>query len=163
MIEPRVTRPKFPPGYVDHPVAEVPWEYVAGQLTEARHYWVCSTRPDGRPHVVPRWCVYMDGKIYYDGSPQTRHAQNIAQNPNVAVHLEDGERAIILEGTSAEAGKPEAGLAQRLVEEYRRKYAMSGYSPEPDQWDGGGLYVFTPRSCIAWTVFMEDPTKFLFE
>src|SRR5512143_414032 len=106
MNQPKVMRPEFPPGYVDHPISEVPWEYVVGQLTEARNYWLCSTRPDGRPHVVPRWCVYLDGKIYYDGSSETRHALNIKLNPNVAIHLEDGSKAIILEGVSAEAGKP---------------------------------------------------------
>jgi hypothetical protein len=159
----KITRPAFPPGYADHPKREVPWEYVAGQLTEARHYWLCSVRPDGRPHCVPRWCVYLDGLIYYDGSSQTRHAQNIMENPHVSLHLESGERAIILEGTSAPAGKPSAALAGRLVEAYRVKYAALGYAPTADQWDQGGLYVFTPRQCIAWTVFNQDPTKFVFE
>src|SRR5574338_472040 len=110
MITPRITRPAFPPGYVDHPTSEVAWDYVVGQLTDALHYWVCSTRLDGRPHVVPRWCAYIDGRIYYDGSPETQHARNIKHNPNVAFHLEDGEKAIILEGTSAEAGKPDPEL-----------------------------------------------------
>jgi hypothetical protein len=164
MKQPRVTRPAFPPGYVDHPTSEVAWEYVAQQLTESLHYWLCTTRPDGRPHVVPRWCVYIDGLIYYDGSPKTVHAQNMAKNPNVALHLEDGEKAIILEGTSSPAGKPERELAERLSKEYKRKYAARGYAPEPSAWDeDGGLYVFTPRQCIAWTSFNENPTKFVFE
>jgi hypothetical protein len=159
----KITRPQFPPGYVDHPKSEVSWEYVAGQLREAKHYWLCSARPDGRPHCVPRWCVYVDGLVYYDGSPQTRHARNIMHNPHVSLHLESGSQAIILEGTSAPAGKPSAGLAGRLVQAYRAKYAEMGYAPKADQWDEGGLYVFTPRQCIAWTVFNEDPTKFVFE
>jgi hypothetical protein len=71
---------------------------------------------------------------------------------------------IILEGITLPAGKPDAALANRLVESYRKKYlASDGYSPEPNQWDQGGLYVFTPRQCIAWTKFNEDPTKFIFE
>jgi hypothetical protein len=49
------------------------------------------------------------------------------------------------------------------VEAYRKKYAAVGYSPEPNQWDEGGLYVFTPSQCIAWTSFTENPTKFIFE
>ena len=163
MPAPKVTRPKFPKGYVDKPVSFVTWEWVAAQLTEARHYWFCSVRPDGRPHVVPRWCVYLDGKIYYDGSPETRHARNIAQNPNVSVHLESGTEAVILEGTSAPAGKPDPDLARRLSDAYRAKYAALGYSPEPSQWDSGGLFVFIPRQCLAWTVFFENPTKFIFK
>ena len=163
MVTPKISRPKFPKGYADKPASYVSWEWVASQLTESKHYWLCSVRPNGRPHVVPRWCVYLDGKIYYDGSPETRHAQNIVENPNVSLHLESGEKAIILEGKSQPAGKPEAEFANRLAEAYRGKYAENGYIPEPNQWDEGGLYVFTPHQCITWTVFFENPTKFVFE
>jgi len=167
----KITRPQFPPGYVDHPISEVSWEYVARQLTEAKNYWLCSVRPPskakaldgGRPHCVPRWAVYLDGLIYYDGSPETRHARNIMENPHVSLHLESGDEAIILEGESRPAEKPSAKLAHRLSEAYKAKYTEHGYAPEPDQWDEGGLYVFRPRQCLAWTVFFENPTKFLFE
>jgi hypothetical protein len=158
----QITRPDFPPGYVDQPKAEVAWEYVEEQLRAAVHYWLCSVRPDGRPHCVPRWGVYLDGKFYYDGSPETIHARNILENQHVSLHLESGEKAVILEGVSKPAGKPSTQLAERLSAGFRAKYSQRGYAPEPDQWDQGGLYVFTPRQCIAWTVFTEDPTKFVF-
>ncbi len=158
----KVTRPKLPKGYADNPASEVDWEYIEKRLTESKHYWMCSVRPDGRPHVVPRWAVYLDGNLYYDGSPETRHARNIAENSNVTVNLEDGQKAIILEGASAPAPKPGPDLAKRLVQAYK-KYAEEGYSPEDSQWDEGGLYVFTPRQCIAWTTFFENPTKFIFD
>ena len=158
-----ISRPKFPSGYVDHPTSEVSWDYVAQQLTEAKNYWLCSVRPNGHPHCVPRWAVYVDGFIYYDGSPETRHARNITENPHVSLHLESGDQAIILEGTCRPAGKPSAELAQQLAAAYRAKYTQHGYSPEPDQWEEGGLYVFTPRQCLAWTVFFENPTKFTFD
>jgi hypothetical protein len=163
MTTPKVSRPKFPKGYVEHPVSYVDWSWVAAQLTDSKNYWLCSVRPNRRPHVVPRWAVYVDGKIYYDGSPETRHAQNIALNPHVTVNLESGDHVIILEGTSAPAGKPSAELDSKLVDAYRKKYAQVGYSPESGQWDNGGLFVFTPRQCIAWTSFTENPTKFTFE
>ena len=60
----KITRPKFPKGYVDKPVSFLTWDWVATQLTESKHYWLCSVRPStvaapaGRPHVIPRWCVY---------------------------------------------------------------------------------------------------------
>ena len=163
MKPPIVTRPKFPKGYVDKPVSYLTWDWVAAQLTDSLHYWLCSVRPDGRPHVVPRWAVFVDGKMYYDGSSETRHNRNIEANPHIAVHLESGAEAIMLEGTSGPAGKPSPELAQMLSAAYKKKYADLGYAPEPDSWDGGGLYVFTPRQCIAWSKFNEDPTKFIFE
>ncbi len=158
----KITRPKFPKGYVDNPISEVPWEYVEEKLTNAKHYWMCSVRPNRRPHVVPRWAVYLDGRLYYDGSPETLHARNIVENPNVTVNLEDGQKAIILEGITVPAPKPTPEFAQRLVAAFH-KYAEDGYNPEATQWDEGGLFVFTPRQCLAWTVFFENPTKFIFD
>jgi hypothetical protein len=165
----KITRPKFPKGYVDKPVSYLTWDWVATQLTEATNYWLCSVRPPspeaprGRPHAIPRWAVFVDGKIYYDGSPETRHNRNLALNPHATVHLESGTEAIILEGTVKEAEKPSREFGQKLSEAYKKKYKDMGYAPEPDSWDEGGLYVFTPRQCIAWSKFNEDPTKFIFE
>jgi len=163
VTNPKIVRPKFPPGYVDNPVSFLGWDWVTAQLTEAKHYWLCSVRPNGHPHVVPRWGVFIENKFYYDGSPETRHSRNILVNPNVSLHLESGEKAIILEGISQLAEKPKLEFAIRLAEEIGRKYSGNGYAPKPDQWDEGGLFVFTPHQCIAWTVFYENPTKFVFE
>lgn len=162
MQEPKISRPVFPPGYVDQPKAQVSWEYVAQRLADAKNYWLCSVRPNARPHAVPRWGVFVDGKLYYDGSPETRHARNLAANPFVTMHLESGDQAIIAEGDAREAGRPAKELAQRIAAAYRSKYASFGYAPEPDQWDEGGLYIFTPHKILAWTSFAEDPTKFTF-
>jgi len=158
----KISRPKLPKGYADNPASYVDWEWVTEQLTYAENYWLSSVRPDGRPHVVPRWGAFIDNKFYYDGSPETRHAQNIMKNPNVTLHLENGYKVVIMEGTSKPAGKPEPEFAKRLAEAITKKYASQGFSPEPDQWDEGGLYVFTPSQCLAWTSFYENPTKFKF-
>jgi len=163
MNMPRITRPEFPKGYVDNPVSFVDWEWVVAQLTESKHYWLCSVRPDGRPHVVPRWGAFLDNKFYYDGSPETRHARNIEKNPHITLNLESGEKAIIMEGISKPAGKPSSEFAKLLAKSISGKYAALGYSPKPNQWDEGGLFVFTPRQCIAWSNFTQNPTKFVFE
>jgi hypothetical protein len=162
MTKPKIDRPKLPRGYADHPVSFVDWEWVAAQMTEAKIYWLCSVRPNGRPHVVPRWGAFIDNQFYYDGSPETRHARNIMENSQVALHLESGSQVVIMEGTSKPAEKPEPGFAKQLAKVIGDKYGDQGYSPNPDQWDEGGLYVFTPQTCIAWTVFYENPTKFRF-
>jgi hypothetical protein len=169
MQSPKILRPKFPPGYADNPASILTWDWVSEQLTESLHYWLCSVRPPssdaqgGRPHVVPRWGVFIGDKFYYDGSPETIHARNIETNPNVSLHLESGEQAIILDGTAEPAGRPSPEMGMKLSKAYRRKYREMGYSPKPDSWDHGGLFVFTPRQCIAWSNFTKDPTKFVFE
>jgi len=163
MSEPKITRPQFPQGYVDNPTASLTWDYVVKRLSESKNYWLCSVRPDQRPHAIPRWGVFLDGKFYYDGSPETRHARNLQENNRVALHLESGDQALIAEGVSHAAGKPSAELAQKLSAAYTAKYEQFGYAPKPDQWDQGGLFVFTPSKVLAWTSFMEDPTKFVLD
>jgi nitroimidazol reductase NimA-like FMN-containing flavoprotein (pyridoxamine 5'-phosphate oxidase superfamily) len=160
MTEVEITRPRFPPGYAEHPTGHVAWSWVERQLQEAIHFWLCTVRPDGRPHAVPKWAVWVDGALYFDGSSKTRHARNMAIHPDVVVHLESGEQALILEGKGQAIGRPEAQLALRIAAAYRRKYAALGYAPEPSQWDEGGLFVVVPSVILAWTKFHEDPTKF---
>jgi len=163
MQTPKISRPKLPKGYADNPASYVTWDWVVEQLTQSENYWLASVRPEGRPHVVPRWGAFIENKLYYDGSPETRHSRNIVTNPHVSLHLENGYKVVIMEGNSVPAEKPPLEFAKQLSETMTHKYAAQGYSPKPDQWDEGGLYVFTPSQCLAWTSFYENPTKFVFE
>ena len=60
----------------------VEWSAVEQLLVEAPQYWMSTTRADGRPHVVPRWGIWLDGHFLYDGSPATVHARNLGDNPH---------------------------------------------------------------------------------
>jgi hypothetical protein len=163
MSQIKVTRPKLPPGYADNPQSILEWEQVAERLSSSKNYWLASTRPDGRPHTVPRWGVFIENKFYYDGSPETVHARNILENPQVSLHLESGDEAVIANGISCAAPKPEPSFARVLASNFAAKYEKFGYTPSVDQWDQGGLFVFTPSVVLAWTVFFENPTKFIFK
>jgi hypothetical protein len=142
------------------------WEHVERRLRDATEYWMATTRPDGRPHVVPRWGVWVDGAFHYDGSPTTRHAQNLRTNASTVLHLESGTDVVILEGSSRPAEPVDsAALGQRLSAEFARKYGEKGYRPGPDSWSGadaGGLSIFRPAKALAWTQFPTDCTRFTF-
>jgi hypothetical protein len=108
--------------------------------------------------------VWVDGTLFFDGSPRTRRGRNIAANPAVVVHLESGKEAVILQGEVYEVKEgPDPALAQRLAAAYRAKYREMGYAPEPDSWKEGGLYRLTPRSAFAWNQFPQDATRWRFE
>ena len=87
MKEPIITRPHFPDGYVPDPKAFLTWSHVEQKLAGARNYWLCTVRPNGRPHSIPKWGVWVEDRLYFDGSPETRHARNIARNPYISLHL----------------------------------------------------------------------------
>lgn len=167
MAEPRRSRPTFPDGYGLPPGDEgmLEWSSVAARLVTSKHYWLSTVRPDGRPHVIPRWGVWLDDRFYYDGSPATRHARNLALNPRVSLNLENGWEAVIVEGVSEQTRADADGLGARLATAFE-KYHDDGYSPAADAWagdDGGGLRVLTPATAMAWFTFPTDATRFTFE
>ena len=163
--EPERSRPAMPQGYGVPSDDEglLTWSWVVERLEQARTYWFSTTRPDGRPHAMPAWAVWLDGVLYFEGSPATRRARNLAGNPATVVHLESGSEVVILEGEAREAGRPVRALAERLAAAFTAKYVETDdYRPGPDQWDAGGLWVLRPRVAFAWSAFPRDVTRWRF-
>ncbi|CAN5162113.1 pyridoxamine 5'-phosphate oxidase family protein [soil metagenome] len=161
----RRERPTLPEGYglpaTDDGLLE--WSAVEARLVATKHYWMATVRPDGRPHLIPRWGVWVDDAFYYDGSHRTRHARNAEANPACSLSLEDGQRAVILDGTSQATRADADGLGDRLTTAFE-KYHDDGYAPKADAWagaDGGGLRVFRPATGMAWFSFPLDATRFV--
>lgn len=165
-MRPRIDRPRVPEGYgVEELGPYLTWVEVEARLVESRQYWLATTRPDGRPHVVPRWGVWLDGKFWYDGSPETRHARNLESNPHCVLHLEDGWKATIVEGQSRRSEPIMGPLGERLAAEFAHKYRDQGYAPEPTAWSdemAGGMRVLSPEKVLAWSSFPSDLTRFRF-
>jgi hypothetical protein len=160
-------RPQIPQGYgtPETPDGMLQWGTVEERLVGALHYWMATCRPDGRPHVVPRWGAWIDGSLYYDGSPETVHARNLRDNPACTLHIGDGREAVMLDGSSQPSEPVTGELGERIAAEIGRKYRDLGYAPEADAWSGdlaGGLAVFTPAKALAWFEFPTDLTRFRF-
>jgi len=166
----QIDQPAVPEGYGLPSNSEhlLSWTAVDNQLAKSLHYWMSTTRPDGRPHVIPRWGAWIDGALYYDGSPETIHARNLSSNQACSMHIGSGADAIIAEGlavpSSPISGKP-GSLGEAVAREIANKYSNLGYEPSPDAWSGpdaGGLVVFTPVKIMAWSNFPVDLTRFHF-
>ena len=164
--EPTASRPYMPPDYKIPASKEgmLEWGHVRERMEQTRNFWIGTVSADGRPHATPVWGVWLDGALYFDGSPETRRGRNIAANPAVVVNLESGEDVVIIEGDAHEVRSPERALTNRLSADYKAEYGSDGYEPEPDQWDAGGLYRMRPRVVFAWTKFLlKDATRWRFE
>jgi hypothetical protein len=155
----------MPAGYgADQADTFLSWKHVEEALRDSRHYWLATTRPDGRPHVMPRWGVWLDANFWYDGSPETIHVRNLDQNANAVLHLESGREAVIVEGPSLRPNPITGDLGERLAAEYARKYGPT-YTPSPEAWsdeNAGGMRRLQPVKVMAWTEFPKDVTRFTF-
>lgn len=158
-------RPAMPSGYgIEAATGYLDWAEIEARLTASTEYWVATTRPDGRPHVVPRWGVWLDGRFWYDGSPETVHYRNAEMDPRCVLHLESGVAATVVEGSSVVPDPIVGLLGERLASVYAAKYGPQ-YVPQPDQWSdsgAGGMRTLIPHKIIAWTDFATDPTRFVF-
>ncbi|MGB3334231.1 MAG: pyridoxamine 5'-phosphate oxidase family protein [Mycobacterium sp.] len=163
--DPAATRPVLPEGYGLPSSAEglLSWSDVEQRLLAAQHYWLSTVRPDGTPHSVPRWGVWLDGRFYYDGAPTTRHARNLQGNPACTLTLESGTQVVIVEGVSTATSADPDGLGARLATAFEKYHPQ--YAPGPEAWsgqDGGGLRMLIPRRALAWFAFPTDCTRFTF-
>jgi hypothetical protein len=154
------SRPKIPAEYgiPKNNKGLLPWSHVTERMTQAMHYWICTVGPDGRPHVTPVDGLWLDGVLYFGGSPKTRRNRDLTANPTVSVHLDSSDDVVILHG-DAHLHKPNHELAVQLAKVSAEKY---GYAPRPEDYESSGVYMFRPLTVFAWKQFPKDVTRWQF-
>jgi hypothetical protein len=133
------------------------WSAISQRLAEAQTYWIATVTPDGRPHTIPTWGVWLDDVFYFGGGLQTRHMRNIAQNPAMTLHLESGTDAVIVEGDVVRVEDREE--IQRSDRAGKVKYGMGtggDTGTEP-------VFAMHPRKAFAWIGGLGSATRWVFE
>jgi nitroimidazol reductase NimA-like FMN-containing flavoprotein (pyridoxamine 5'-phosphate oxidase superfamily) len=135
---------------------EMTWDEVAARFAGARTWWV-STAGEGGPHAVPVWGVVVDGVLTFYSQASSVRARNLAADPRVVLHLEDGESPLIVNGTAVVTGVVED--RPDLAALYREKYVAPDdgeYLPDADGMAGTLVHEVTPAKAMAWTVAASD-------
>jgi general stress protein 26 len=157
----RVGLPNVPPMYGLKPRQQyLPFSHAEERLTNSRNYWICTSRPDGRPHSIPVWGFWLDGAFYFGTARASRKARNLAQNAAVSIHLDSGDDVVILEGNAVEVNLTDKSTVQSLDAASRAKYKMPLMAtPEVV------LYSVRPRVVLAWTEnnFPNNATRWQFD
>jgi Pyridoxamine 5''-phosphate oxidase. len=161
---PRADRPDMPSGYGIQPIEDemslIPLSHIEEQLQKSRNYWVCTTRPDGRPHAIPVWGVWMDGALFFSTDPHSRKGRNLAANPHIVVHLESGDDVVILEGIVQTTTDP--ALLKHADDVYYAKYQ---FHLAEDVDNPGLVYRLQPQVAYTWFEknFPASATRWKFE
>lgn len=130
------------------------WSHVQERMANARNYWIATTNPDGKPHVIPVWATWADDALAFGGGAQTRWMRNLAHNSNVAVHLESGDDVIIFEGTVEQVTDADHPLFPKLNAACQAKYQMP---------QGVPFWLLHPRVVYAWSSFPANATRWVFD
>ena len=148
-----------PPGYgldkaESQPGERLPWAEVAGWFERSRNYWIVTASPEGRPHAMPVWGVWLDGTVWFGTNPDSRKARNLKADARLVVHLESGDDVGILEGEVELRTEPD--VARRFTEAFNEKYDAG--------LDLKGTFVLRPQVGFSWreSDFVETATRWRF-
>jgi general stress protein 26 len=156
-------RPAIPPSYGIQPIEDekslMPLQHINEKMRGARNYWVSTTRPDGSPHAVPVWGIWLDEAFFFSTDPNSRKGRNLAANPHIVVHLESGDDVIILEGVVHLVG--DTSLLKRADQVYFEKYQFHLLENIESP---GLVYQLIPQVAYAWfeKSFSSSATRWKF-
>jgi hypothetical protein len=144
--EPSRDRPTFAQGYGIKPDGKglIAWNDVCAKLAKSHNYWVATSRPDGRPHSMPIWGIWLEGALIFGTDRNSRKARNLQRQPVAIVHLESGEDAVILECAAREVTDPAeiATIDALYVKKYKMKLTDAPGVPY--------IVAMKPRVAFAW-------------
>jgi PPOX class probable F420-dependent enzyme len=134
------------------------WERVMKSLDETRgmdvqdkagSYWLATTRPDGRPHVMPLGIVWDSGTFYFTAGAGTQKAKNLARDPRCTITVASPETDVVVEG--------EARIVRDDAELQRIAKLFTDWGPEVR--DGAFWHEYSAPSAgpPPWDVYEVKP------
>ena len=148
--DPKPDRPHMPEyGIEASPEGMLPWSWAAERLARSRNYWVATTRPNGRPHSMAVWGLWLDNTFMFSSAPTSRKARNLARDPHVVITTEGADEAVIIEGVASI--NEDQQLMRRFIDEYKTKYnwEMTG--------DEGPMFIVRPERAFAFIGTQDNP------
>ena len=113
------------------------------RLELEKNIWIATTRPDGRPHLVPVWFAWYSSKLYLCIESSSVKGRNLAANPQLCLALEDGSKPLIVEGRAEEHAPPWPSGVQAIFK-HKYDWAIS----TDGQYDQ--LIEVTPERWLSW-------------
>ena len=107
----------------------LPWSWADQRLKKSHNYWITTVKPDGSPHTMVVWGLWLDGAFLFSTGRQSRKARNLADNPKCVVCTEHAHEAVIVEGTAELTG---VLVRREFLKKYQPKYKFDMSGMEKD-------------------------------
>jgi hypothetical protein len=136
----------------------LPFAWAEERLRSSHSYWIATCRPEGRPHLMPVWGVWLDGQLFFSSSRQSVKARNLAATPDIVVATDNPDEAVMLEGT-ATLVQPSDKVFKPFNDAYIAKYDTDVAAM------GEPVYAVAPTKVIAIdeSDFVGAITRWIFE
>ena len=164
MTDPVGGRP-FMPGYgvlpADQGSGVMPWSEAEQRLTASHDYWCATVRPDGRPHAMPVWGVWLAGRVWFSSSLGSRKARNLAADPRCTITTDDALNPVVVDGVAERVTDADriAAFVDAVNAKYDADMTVDFLDPAVN-----GTYAVRPVTVIAMTHddFTGSPTRWMF-
>jgi nitroimidazol reductase NimA-like FMN-containing flavoprotein (pyridoxamine 5'-phosphate oxidase superfamily) len=146
------------------------WNQALEELRRASTFWVATTHPTGRPHVVPVLAVVSGGALHFAAGTNTQKARNLARDARLSVTTHGEDFDVVVKG-DVRTVRDEGSLAD-VAAAYLDKYGWAvevrdgrirgegAPTAGPPPYD---VYRLTPRRAFGFPVGGEAaPTRWRF-
>jgi PPOX class probable F420-dependent enzyme len=153
------------PGYgilaADQGSGLLPWAEAERRLSLSHDYWCATVCPDGRPHVMPVWGVWADGRLWFSSGLRSRKARNLAADPRCTLTTDDARDPVVLEGRAERVTDLERIAA--FVDAVNAKYD-AGLTTDFQDPAVNGTFAVPPTRAFALSGadFPGSPTRWTF-
>ena len=154
------------PGYGILPAEEgtgiLPWSWAVERLNRSHDFWLATTWPDGRPHVMPVWGVWLDGAVWFSSSLAARKARNLAADDRCVLTTDNALEPVIVEGRAERVAEIER--IRRFAAAVNAKY-KTGYGVDFFADEANGCWLVRPTWAFALmeSDFSGSPTRWRFD
>ncbi len=144
----------------------IPWRTIDIWLQSYRSVWLSTTRPDGRPHCVPVWYMWLpDEKLVYVVTHYTSvKAKNLQSQRYVVLCGGNADDTIILEGMAHLV--TDAAEKERVNDLWMEKYVdpHTGTKATVGQSDEDRIYRVEIAHIMTWMYgVMSSRTDWYFD
>jgi hypothetical protein len=132
------------------------WGWAEQRLKKSHNYWISTVRPDGTPHTMIVWGLWLNRQFYFSTGARSRKAQNLARQRGCVICTEHASAAVIVEGTARLIR--EKAVLKRFAGLYQKKYRWDmSNSVDP-------VYAVRPRVAFGLyeKEFMASATRWKF-
>jgi PPOX class probable F420-dependent enzyme len=153
------------PGYgvvaADEGAGLLAWEWAVERLVASHDYWLATTRPDGRPHVMPVWGLWYDAVLWFSTSRQSYKFKHLNRDPRCTATTDNAYEPVILDGT-VHVHRDEPTI-RRFVDALNAKYGTDHGVDFQDP-DVNATISLTPKTAFALDEadFTGTPTRWRF-
>ncbi|HKV77993.1 MAG TPA: pyridoxamine 5'-phosphate oxidase family protein [Candidatus Sulfotelmatobacter sp.] len=161
---PRPSRPQAAGyGFPESTKGLLAWSWAEQRLKKSHNYWITTVKPDGAPHTMVVWGLWLDGRFLFSTGSKSRKARNLAENPKCVVCTENAAEAVIVEGIAEVA---DVAARKKLLPAYERKYKFDMSTMKDDILSmKEPVFAVRPRVVFAmWEKhFQSKSTRWKFE